>query len=103
MATVKNRSRAGGKPVGDVTFWDGATMLGTAPLRHGKAKLKTSSLPLGRDKIQAQYAGNQIRQIFGQQPGPKTRRRRAMQPHCRACRQEGVHSLAEQHVLAQEK
>ena len=59
MATVNNRSRAGGTPVGDVTFWDGATMLGTVTLRHGKAILKTSSLPVGRDKIQADYAGNQ--------------------------------------------
>jgi hypothetical protein len=59
LATVKNRSRAGGTPVGDVTFWDGATMLGTVPLRHGKAMLKTSSLPIGRDRIQADYAGNQ--------------------------------------------
>lgn len=58
-AAVKDRVRAGGTPIGDVSFWDGATLLGTATLRHGKATLRTSSLPLGQDTIQAQYAGSE--------------------------------------------
>jgi Bacterial Ig-like domain (group 3) len=40
-----------------VTFIDGATTLGSAPLRGGKARLSTSTLPIGRDVIQAVYAG----------------------------------------------
>jgi Big-like domain-containing protein len=58
-ATVKNRSRTGGTPIGDVTFWDDATVLGTVTLSHGKATFKTSSLLLGPDKIQAHYVGSQ--------------------------------------------
>jgi len=58
-ATVKNRGRTGGTPIGDVTFWDDATMIGTVTLRRGKATLKTSQLPVGQDRIEAQYAGSQ--------------------------------------------
>jgi hypothetical protein len=58
-AIVKNRGRAGGTPIGDVTFWDGATVLVTVTLRRGKATVKTSSLPLGADAIRATYAGSQ--------------------------------------------
>ncbi len=58
-ATVKNRGRTGGTPIGDVTFWFGTTELGTVALRRGKATLKTSQLPIGSDRIEAQYAGSQ--------------------------------------------
>ena len=46
-------------PTGTVTFWDGPTLLGTIPLRNGKAKLTTTGLPLGPSDIDAIYSGNQ--------------------------------------------
>ena len=55
--TVKNLSRGGGAPTGDVTFLDGTTVLGTAPIHGGQAKMKTSSLSVGRDPIQVVYSG----------------------------------------------
>ena len=54
-ATVKDHQRRGPTPVGSVTFLDGTVNLGTAVLRRGKASLKISSLPLGRDTILADY------------------------------------------------
>ena len=56
-ATVKNLSHAGGVPTGSVTFLDGTTILSSFPLRRGKASLRTSSLPVGRDPIQVDYDG----------------------------------------------
>jgi hypothetical protein len=58
-ATVKNLTHAGGTPGGSITFLDGTTSLGTIALRHGQAILKTSSLPLGPDTIQADYTPSQ--------------------------------------------
>jgi hypothetical protein len=46
-----------GVPRGTVVFSDGTTVLGTARLRRGKATLKTSSLPIGKDPIEAFYSG----------------------------------------------
>jgi hypothetical protein len=57
-ATVENRGVARGIPTGVVTFSDGAIPLGTAALRHGRARLRVSTLPVGRDPIQAAYAGS---------------------------------------------
>ncbi len=54
-ATVKDLKHRGPTPIGSVTFLDGTTILGTAALRHGKASLKTSSLPLGPNTIQVYY------------------------------------------------
>ena len=54
-ATVKDLQRRGPIPIGSVTFLDGAAILGTAVLRHGKASLRTSSLPLGPNPIRADY------------------------------------------------
>ena len=54
---VTDRSRAGGKPTGQVTFVDGTTMLGTETLRGGKASISTTSLPLGHDRIEVIYGG----------------------------------------------
>jgi hypothetical protein len=54
---VTKRSRAEGKPTGQVTFWVGTTLLGTKTLRGGKASLSTTSLPLGRDGIEVIYDG----------------------------------------------
>ncbi len=99
MATVYNRSRAGGTPVGDVTFWDGATMLGTVTLRHGKAMLKTSSLPVGRDRIQADYAGNQdfaasSRTLIENVRAPRSRSKAAIDLRADRSRQERVQEQA---------
>ena len=58
-ATVKNLTHGGGTPGGSVTFLDGTTSLGSAVLRHGKAMVKTSSLPLGRDVIEVAYTASQ--------------------------------------------
>jgi hypothetical protein len=58
-ATVKNLTRAGGTPGGSITFQDGTTSLGTVALRHGRAILKTSSLLLGPNTIQADYTPSQ--------------------------------------------
>jgi hypothetical protein len=55
--TVKNRTRAGGTPTGEVTFLDGTTIMGTVALRGGKAQLRTSNLPVGRDAVQVDYGG----------------------------------------------
>jgi hypothetical protein len=58
-ATVKDLKHSGPTPVGSVTFLDGTAILGAAVLRHGKASLKTSSLPLGPNTIQAYYIPGQ--------------------------------------------
>ena len=58
-ATVKDLKRRGPTPSGSVTFLDGTVSLGTVALRRGKASLKTSSLPLGPNTIQADYTPSQ--------------------------------------------
>jgi len=45
-------------PTGPVTFMVGRTLLGTAQLKGGKARLTISSLPVGSSKIKATFAGN---------------------------------------------
>jgi len=45
-------------PTGPVTFTAGKTVLGTAQLGGGKAKLTISSLPVGATKVTATYYGN---------------------------------------------
>jgi hypothetical protein len=59
ISKVKNRGRIGRVPTGDVVFSDGTTVLGTIPLRHGKASLKVSNLPIGPNPIEVQYDGAQ--------------------------------------------
>ncbi len=59
VATVRNIGHGGGAPSGSITFWDGATNLGTTALVHGKADLKTSSLILGPNTVRAVYSGAQ--------------------------------------------
>jgi hypothetical protein len=44
-------------PTGDVTFSDGATVLGTVALSGGSAQVTVSTLTLGSHTIQASYAG----------------------------------------------
>ena len=58
-ATVKDLKHRGPTPIGSVTFLDGTAILGTAVLRRGKGSLKTSSLPLGPNTIQAYYIPGQ--------------------------------------------
>jgi hypothetical protein len=43
-------------PTGSVTFLDGTTELGTVALRGGKARLMTSGLVPGRDRIEVVYS-----------------------------------------------
>lgn len=45
---------------GKVTFYDGATILGTAPIVAGQAQLSTIALPAGRRKLSAIYAGDGV-------------------------------------------
>lgn len=48
-----------GTPAGNVTFYDGATVIGTGTLNaSGKATLATSTLTVGTHGISASYAGN---------------------------------------------
>jgi hypothetical protein len=54
-ATVTSSS---GSPTGSVTFYDGASVLGTAALSGGKASIITSSLTAGAHSITAAYVGN---------------------------------------------
>jgi Big-like domain-containing protein/VCBS repeat protein len=46
------------KPTGPVTFTAGKTVLGTAQLGSGHAKLTISSLPVGSTKVKATYNGD---------------------------------------------
>ncbi len=50
---------AAGAPVsgGSVSFYNGATLLGTATLTNGTATLTTSALPTGADVVSATYGG----------------------------------------------
>ena len=60
-ATVAGPQGQGGTPTGDVTFYDGSTALGTAPLNGGQpdqASFTTSSLGVGKNSITANYAGD---------------------------------------------
>jgi hypothetical protein len=52
-ATVASTS---GTPTGVVTFYSGATALGTGTLNNGVATLTTTTLPVGTDSLTASYA-----------------------------------------------
>jgi probable HAF family extracellular repeat protein len=58
-ASVKSLGHGRGTPTGEVIFMNGLTILGAADLSHGTAVLSTSSLPLGRDVIAADYVGTE--------------------------------------------
>ncbi len=51
-------SGTGGSPTGNVTFSDGNTSLGTAPVNSGVSGFTTSSLVSGTHSITAQYLGD---------------------------------------------
>ena len=58
-ATVSELPPAGATPTGGtVTFYDGATALGTAPLSGGASTLTTTALPVGEQTISAVYSGD---------------------------------------------
>jgi subtilisin family serine protease len=55
-ATVKPASGAAA-PTGTITFYNGSTSIGTATLSAGTARLTTATLPVGKDTLEAKYAG----------------------------------------------
>lgn len=55
---VASTNSALGTPTGSLTFFDGATPLGTVPLVNGLALFTTSTLLPGTHSITASYAGN---------------------------------------------
>ena len=57
-ASVSAAAPAAGNPSGLVRFFDGATLIGTAPLTGGTATLSTAGLDAGVRTIQAQYDGD---------------------------------------------
>ena len=57
-ATVQPAAGASGTPTGSVTFYDGATDLGSASLIGDTATLPVSNLPVGMDTIMASYGGD---------------------------------------------
>ena len=57
-ATVAGAAPLVGTPTGSVTFFDGATTLGSAPLSGGVASLAVTTLTVGSDSITAVYSGD---------------------------------------------
>jgi len=58
-ATVSDSSTGStGSPTGTVSFYDGATLLGTSPVNAGVATLATPVLPLGAATLTAVYGGD---------------------------------------------
>jgi hypothetical protein len=51
---------APGNPGGTIDFFDGASLLGSAPLIGGQASITVSSLALGSHNLTAQYAGDAV-------------------------------------------
>jgi molecular chaperone DnaK (HSP70) len=45
-------------PSGNVAFFDGSTMLGTAPVNAGVATLSVATLPIGVQSLTASYSGD---------------------------------------------
>ncbi|MFK4145116.1 beta strand repeat-containing protein, partial [Streptomyces sp. NPDC004065] len=57
-ATVAAVSPATGTPTGTVSFFDGATLIGTSPLSGGTAALTVSGLSVGSHALTAVYGGD---------------------------------------------
>ena len=57
-ATVTSVAGNSSLPTGTLTFLDGSTVLGTAPLAAGKATLSVSTLTQGTHSITAKYGGS---------------------------------------------
>jgi hypothetical protein len=56
--TAAVSSQPGLIPTGTVTFYDGPSVLGTAPVLAGLATFTTAALPVGTDSITAVYSGD---------------------------------------------
>jgi hypothetical protein len=56
-ARVKPIGKVRGTATGSITFREGTIILGTVPLRNGKATFRISGLPIGRNAIEAVYSG----------------------------------------------
>jgi uncharacterized repeat protein (TIGR01451 family) len=57
---------------GKVTFYDGATILGVAPVSAGQATLKTIMLPSGKRSLRAYYQGSSAYSASGSTTVPET-------------------------------
>ncbi|OIK23974.1 hypothetical protein VT52_029800 [Streptomyces malaysiense] len=57
-ATVTVVAPGGGTPAGTVSFFDGATLLGTGTLSGGVATFSTSALTAGSHALTAAYGGS---------------------------------------------
>jgi hypothetical protein len=57
-ATVAVNQPGGGSPTGTVTFFDGTTQLGSAPVSGGTATFTTNSLSAGSHVLSASYSGD---------------------------------------------
>lgn len=58
-ATVSDSSTGStGSPTATVSFYNGATLLGTSPVTAGVATLMTAALPLGASSVTAVYSGD---------------------------------------------
>jgi fibronectin-binding autotransporter adhesin len=57
VAGVAAAPPGAGAPTGTVTFLDGGTVLGSAPMENGSARFTDSGLGLGTHAISARYAG----------------------------------------------
>ncbi len=57
-ATVSPVAPSSGVPTGTVSFFAGASLLGTAPLSGGTASLQTDSLEVGSHSVTAEYGGD---------------------------------------------
>ena len=59
IATVSDNSTGStGLPTGTVSFYDGASLLGTSTVTAGVATLTTATLPLGASTVTAVYSGD---------------------------------------------
>lgn len=58
--TASVSSEFAGSPTGTVSFSDGDTVLGTAPVGGGQAVLPVSSLPVGVRTVTARYGGDSL-------------------------------------------
>lgn len=59
-ATVNPVPPATGMPTGEISFMDGTTILGNAPLENGTAKLATAALAAGQHNILVSYRGDAL-------------------------------------------
>src|SRR5207248_1440323 len=57
-ATVAPVAPVAGTPTGTANLFDGATLLGTAPLSNGVATFTTSALAVGSHDVTAVYSGD---------------------------------------------